>query len=328
VTPRDLIPLFDKLEPAQPAPGGVPAFAVCEIPGHRQKLGKDSDGQPVFLLRADGDREAPIALEHLSIKHGVRCRIHRGAEVAEEDRFTIVQCVRGDRTMHTYFLRAVGSVVLSLGDDAAGPAVSSAMGTLVNLFRAMSRPPRKAIQGLWAELFVIAGSTDPSALIDAWHAVNGELYDFSAGPTRIEVKSCVERSRNHYFRLEQVRPPAGVTAVIASVMVQPLGGGASAHELLQEIRARVSPADRVLTVERLVAEALGSDWATAVSSRFDRQLATESLMFFDARSVPAPPSDLPDGVSEVRFRSRLEGLLAANHGELRATSALFAAVLA
>jgi hypothetical protein len=80
--------------------------------------------------------------------------------------------------------------------------------------------PRKSVQGLWAELFLMARLRDPSALVAAWHSQLGDLYDFSAGSQRIEVKSAIGRIRRHHFTLEQVLPIPRTRVLIASVLVE------------------------------------------------------------------------------------------------------------
>ena len=110
------------------------------------------------------------------------------------------------------------------------------MSRLIELFRAMSEPPRKSVQGLWAELFVISRSHHPSILIDAWHTMIEDQYDFAMGNQRIEIKSFSGDVRNHHFSLEQLHPPTGVIALVGSILVARSQAGESLHDLREKYR--------------------------------------------------------------------------------------------
>ena len=98
------------------------------------------------------------------------------------------------------------------------------MDRLIELFRAMTTPSRKSVQGLWAELFLIAQSRQPTILVDAWHMLPEDRYDFAMDDQRIEVKSFSGSLRQHHFSLEQLQPPEGVKTLIASMLVEGFTG--------------------------------------------------------------------------------------------------------
>ena len=304
---HDLVDLFDSLgRPARDGEGLV--FIGAAIPGSPHRIAKSEDGQPAILLATEGRGHLgtpPFALEHLHIKHGTRCRVQIEAEApAQESTFSIVQCVRGDRALQLHFLRAVGAALLALGPVPTNEQLSESLNALVALFRAMSNLPRKSVQGLWGELFVIAEALEPPELVRRWHTSSGELFDFAAGPARLEVKTAADPIRQHYFRLEQLQR-ADVEIAVASLLVSPSGAGTSAHDLLTEIYSVLREPDLALHVERVVADTLGAQWTTAFSGRFDRELARASLAFFRASDVPAPRCTVPSTVTDIRFRSDL-----------------------
>jgi hypothetical protein len=192
----------------------------------------------------------------------------------------------------------------------------------------MTEPPRKSLQGLWAELFVIAQANDPVTLAGAWHTAPEDLYDFSLGNQRIEVKSARGRVRRHFFTLEQLNPPPGMKLVIASVLIEASGEGVSLVELLEQIRVQLSGrADLMLRVEKVVGLTLGESWRHAIEERFNYRLAEESLSFYEPEQIPQISSDIPSEVSEVRFRSDLTGQHPADTTSLRATQGLIRSAL-
>jgi hypothetical protein len=203
-----------------------------------------------------------------------------------------------------------GFFVEMLGKSPASSAVSDAIRTIVELFRALQQPPRKAVQGLWAEVLLIAESSKPETLIRSWHVLPEDRYDFSSGADRLEVKSTGGAQRVHHFSLEQLRPPAGTTTLVASVRVERSGGGASLEELLAALRHRLTiQADLMLRVEVVVASTLGNSLRAGLRERFDLELARGSVALFDIVQIPTITGPIPREITDVRFRSDLTGLV-------------------
>jgi hypothetical protein len=328
-SPEELLRVFDALRVPPPAQGTGAAYTVHPIRGHpAHYVAKNASGAPTLLLtvssQPDLPRPAPIELEHLMVQHDVECRVILSDSTASTGLFTVVQCVGTDRMLHEYFMRVSSILIPPLPVNASQTDISRAVAQLIELFRAMSAPPRKSLQGLWAELFLITRSRQPVALIRAWHMTPDDRYDFSAGRERVEVKSAVGRVRDHHFSLEQLRPPVSARALIASFFVERAAGGLSIAELADEVRSRVGlHPDLVLHVDRIVTLTLGSGWCRAHDDRFDAELAEDSLAFFDAAAVPSVDPHLPAGVREVRFRSDLTGLSPVNPRQLPGSSSLF-----
>lgn len=332
-TVPDLITLFDSLPPPLGVPGEGTRFSAQPIPGYEQhRLGMGTQGEPSLLLvvnvSAGRARPAPLVLEHLTVQYDIECRIGRRDGATEEGHFTVICCTDGNRTLHTHFLRVVGALVASLGTAPSRLDVGRAVDQLIELFRALEKPPRKTLQGLWAELLVIARAHDPAVLIRAWHATPEDRYDFSMGEQRIEVKSVTGRVRCHYFSLDQLSPPASTNLLIASMLVERAGAGVSILELADVVRARArEDPSLLLHIDRVVALTLGEGWRHAEEERFDRELAEDSLAFFDPDSIPKLGPVMPAGVSEVRFKSDLTASLPMVPARLRAAGGLFRAAL-
>lgn len=329
----DLVTLFDALLPPLASQDQGARFSAQPIPGYeRHRLGKDLHGGPSILIsigEASGDqRVAPIVLAHLTVQNDIDCRIYRLDNSVEEGRFTVVRCTGADRALHVYFLRIVAPVIMALGASPSRAEVSEAINKLAELFHAITRAPRKSLQGLWAELFLIARARDPLMLVKAWHVLPEDRYDFSAGGQRIEVKSASGRIRQHHFTLEQLHPPAGTSVLVASLFVERAGAGTSIAELIEEVRSRVSSDPTlVLQVDRIVGLTLGESWQHAMEDRFDRELAEESLAFFATEDIPKVSPEVPFGVSGISFKSDLTGHDSSDLASLRASEGLFRAVL-
>ena len=244
----------------------------------------------------------PIVLEHISLQHDVECRITHPDGKLETGRFTVLRCTQGDPALDEYFLRVCGTIVAVLGQQPSDLQVRAMMDRVIELFRAINAPPRKTVQGFWAELLVMARSRDVLAMARAWHSLPGDRYDFSRGTQRVEVKAAMGQVRRHYFQLDQVVPVPGTAVIIASLLIQRAGAGTSVRDLLSEVRSAVSAEPPLLLqIDQVSALTLGSGWRQAPDDRFDRELAESSLAFFSPARIPKPDPALPAGVTEVRF---------------------------
>jgi Putative PD-(D/E)XK family member, (DUF4420) len=206
--------------------------------------------------------------------------------------------------------------------------VREALDRLVELFRALERPPRASVLGFWGELFVMSCATDVVTMGRAWHLLPEERFDFSLGSQRLEVKAASGRRREHHFALEQLLPISGTQAIIASLLLERSSAGASISDLLESIRAAArDDAELLLHIDRVVAGALGSAWRRAMDERFDDRLAASTLASFDPGTVPKPTSAPPPEVSDVHFRADLSHCAAMPLEGLREEGGLFEAAL-
>jgi hypothetical protein len=177
------------------------------------------------------------------------------------------------------------------------------------LFQAITSEPASTAQGLWAELALINSSVSPEVLIRAWHSEVDDLYDFSLGTERIEVKSSADKTRCHHFRLEQVDNPPCVHAIVASMILDRAAGGPSLGELWDRCRMHVAASPTLqIKVDAVCFRSLGKHWQKWRETSFDHSRAIASLAFFDASTVPRPATPVPAGVSEIRFVADLSAL--------------------
>lgn len=307
---EDLLSIFKGLP--QPEQGDLQSFTASHLDGTSHRVGKDMSGWPVLLLSTTSGQSGPqIHLEHLEIQHSARCRITSKGKI-EEGIFTVIRCTDANEELANYFFRSIDPVLRALGPSPTWTEISSAITHLVELFRALVQPPTKSVSGLWAELFVIRKARNPIALLNAWHSIPEEKYDFASNTQRIEIKGASQRVRVHHFSLEQLTLPVGCQVVIASLFTDKSGGGMSLADLIQEIKNILSANPELEEkLDRVVAQTLGNSLRQSMTSRFDQQLAQDSLRIFNAESIPKVSETLPVEVSEVHFKvdlSRCEPL--------------------
>lgn len=283
-------------------------FTGVPIPSSSHHLAKDSQGQPVVLfeiLESDG-RPPSIQLQNLQVEHALRCRIRRPDGGHIDSRFSLVRCQSSTLALQQCFFDLIAVLIQELPPTPTASELSQAIERIAALFLALERPPTRAVQGLWGELFLIANSEQPVFLVEAWHTQASEHYDFAIDNFRLEVKTSADRSRNHHFSYAQVYPPDNVHVVIASMFTERTASGPTLGELWDQTRIEVSSNLQLrLKIDEICIQSLGHTWKEARSIRFDSNLASQSLAFYDVQDIPRIPANLPTGLSEVRFRSDL-----------------------
>jgi len=308
----DLLELFKKLNKIDSDSEDIISFSAMAVPGFKDRhLGRDIKGRPVILLETEKPKKIPlnIALENLRVEHSIECRIVDSKGNESRGVFTIICCLSDDDGLKAYFLRVMDSIINTLPSTIKNEDISYAIDRLSALFLALKKPRSKPVRGLWAELFLINSAKNPYQMLEAWHNDLSEHFDFSQRASRIEVKSTGDRVRAHYFSLEQVYPANGVSVLIASLFVEECTNGCSLGELWDKARqVAKNNLDLILKVDKICVETLGSDWERARSLSYDMRLAKQSFRFYRTEDIPKVSDDLPNGVSEVRFRSDLSAV--------------------
>ena len=307
---EDLLSVFFSLPSAQVDRTGRETFVAHSIAGRDQwRVTKGASGQPAVLIAVapsrSGGRQAPVELENLRVEHDVRCSVSDEYGERRLSRFSIIRCLSDDSEVQASFWRTIGGALIGMDRVVGASDLAELVDRLIRLFRLARKPRVRTIRGLWAELFSIMSARDPGMMIEAWHNDAMERFDFSLGYERLEVKSSSTRSREHIFGLEQVHPPSGERVLVASVYVEERASGTSLGSLWDRAADTVSNAVARLKVERICAQTLGRDIGLGRAFCADWAAAADSMTFYDVSDIPRPPSGLPPGVSDVRFRSDL-----------------------
>jgi len=304
----NLVDLFKQLkQPTTKASEKDANFSALPIPDFEShRLAKDINNFPCLLIstqdKTEVKRPAPIKLEYLDVMYDVNCRIsYKGA--LENNRFTVICCKTFDASMQEYFLRTSNTIIELIGDSPTSKQVSKAVDNLVELFRVLKESPKKSVQGIWAEVFLISISSNPLRLLKAWHQEPDDKFDFSEDNQRIEVKSATSStSRKHHFSLEQLNPAKGVEAIVASVFVERVGAGTSLVNLLETVKEKMgNEPEYLLYLEQMIATTLGNNWRQATKDTFDYQLAKKNVKFFNVNAIPSVDINFPKVISKVHF---------------------------
>lgn len=318
---RDLFRVFEKLSSPSACQDGTDVYSTTPlVEVNDWHLGCNSEGQPAVLLslgRSSGERRPlSVRLENLRIEHNVKCRIIDVGGESRLSRYSIIQCRSNLQDIQTCFLRVIASETLELRNDATEADLSSLVEHLLALFRFLSGPGSRTIQGLWAELFTISIARNPSSMVKAWHEEPDEKYDFCWNDIRLDVKSTSDRSRRHFVSLEQAYPPPGTHGIFVSLFACKQSGGLSLGDLWDQVLDSLEDLEDKLKVDRICIESLGGGIVEGRSAMFDKETARDSLMYYDANSIPKPSRTMPIGVSKVRFLSDFDFAKQLDFGEV------------
>ena len=279
------------------------SFSGASLPfTQKHKIGISPEGYPMFFIECNNTNHSlDINLEFISVLFNRTCRLLEGNKQSDNI-YTIISLKTENVDFQQYFLEVVCIVLEQLPERPSHKQLKTEIWKLIELFSRFNRPPRKTIQGLWAELFVIEQAKCPEYLIQSWHSSPDDKFDFNDGQDKIEVKSTSTARRVHSFALEQLNPNRNSNLLIASVFVVQTGRGKNIFDLMDSICKRVQNLQLQFRLNEILSQTLGCDINKVFDFFFDYQQALNTLAFFDFKDIPTISNDnIPEQVSNVRL---------------------------
>lgn len=292
-------------------------YAANPLPFNRRyKIGISENGCPMFFVPSTSTSfSVDINMEMITVLFGRVCKIHDTCY--SEGIYTIITLKTGDIDIQKYFIDIVGILLEQLPDSYSDAILIQEIQKLVNLFSELSQPPRKTIQGLWAELLIIEQSSNPEYLIKSWHVDTNDKYDFNDGQDKLEVKSSVRPERIHHFSIDQLHSNSSSNLLIASVNTTFVGQGVGILELRDRICSKIRDSQIQFRLNEVILKTIGNNMSRVTDVFFDYALAVDSLAFFKAKDIPCIPLErIPLGVTNVHFDSDLTGVSPVNHSKM------------
>lgn len=307
--------LLEQLRAMHGGSSGEGEFMVVPLEGMAHKVGVSAEGYPKFFVCTNDTASSTknTTLEILSVEYNLSCTFIDDNEISVPHYYTVITLRSLDATLQSEFIDIVLLMLQRLPGIPSKREIAIEVENLISIFSAMTCPPRKQIQGLWAELLVIEQSLVPEMVINAWHNTPTSKYDFTLGRDKVEVKSTSGEERKHHFSLDQLNPSRNSRLLIASVVVRESGhgnGGLSVRELYDKICTRVTSIDARMHLYQVIAETIGTDMHKLENVFFDYVEASDTLRFYDSNDVPGINKDgIMPGVSSVGFSSDLTGII-------------------
>ncbi|HVD99554.1 MAG TPA: PD-(D/E)XK motif protein [Cytophagaceae bacterium] len=304
----DLLKIFNDI--SAPKESDRFQFSANPLPNfNNHRIAKDKLANPTILISTsdeDFNYNINLKLKNISVLYNINCNVQQDGALIEQ-RFTVISFVGTESLLKTYFLKLCAALIEAIGNDPAQNMVRKEINRFIEVFRLATEPATKTIQGLWAELFLISESKNPVSLLQCWHSIPQEKFDFNDGLTRVEVKSSGRSVRVHNFSLEQLNPISDTITIVASLFVKTSGNGRSIEELSEKIVSRLD--GRVDLIEKLhfqIAISLGREVNEISKQKFDWHLAKDSLKYYNVNAIPKIAiENVPPLVSEVKFNSDL-----------------------
>ncbi|MEY8868152.1 PD-(D/E)XK motif protein [Meridianimaribacter flavus] len=305
----DLKKIYDKLPlPEKPSSNSFSAKAIKGFENHRiAKNFNDNPSLLIFISEINQDFfVANQNLFNIKVTHNVKCEIETDKKVSQNN-FSVVSYIGQNDDVKDVFLKTCQVLIKSLGQNPSNKKIKQTVDKFIELFKAIKEPPKKSIQGLWSELFLIEQSNIPEKVILGWHSIPEEKFDFSFDKLRIEVKSSATESRTHHFSSAQLNPINNLEIIIASILVNTSASGLSVLDLIMRINNKLDSFPKQKEkLHLLVYSTLGDGIKRINEIKFNYELAKESLRFFKSEDIPKINSkDIPNGVSSVKFVSSL-----------------------
>lgn len=218
----NLIETFDTLTAPETANRNLfNAVTLKEFPF--AKIAISNEGFPVILISSIADAtsfsQKNIRLKYLELTHNAQCK------VSEEGKssfaiYTVIVFKSNQPYLQHYFLGIAETLIKSLSSKPTQKEVIETFKAFVEILKSLSDAPTKTVQGLWSELFLIETSKVPTTLLNYWHCLPEERFDFNADIEKLEVKSSSSLERLHIFASEQLNPSAGKQVIIASIFLK------------------------------------------------------------------------------------------------------------
>ena len=284
---------------------------VISLDGMQHRLGVSVEGYPKYFVHSDGSSSSiqNIIREILSVEFNIPCDLKDDTGTRQKDTFSIITLRTKDKSLQNYFIEIFYMMLQNLPKEPSIRELSIEIESLITIFSALTKPPKKKIQGLWAELLVIEQSKHPEVLINAWHQPTSAKYDFTMGRDKIEVKSTSGESRIHHFSLDQLNPSKNSRLVVASIIIRESAqavDGLSVKNLYERIIEKVTAVNIRLRLYTIIADTIGTDYSKLEEVFYDYTSAVDSLKFYDALQIPRIKKvDVLESVHYVTFSSDL-----------------------
>lgn len=275
------------------------------------KIGISKKGLPIFFIATKDTIETAmdINLKLIQVEYQKNCELISPKGDLNEGIYTIVSLKSASEEMTKYFINTVYYLINQLDLNPSFAQIKAELNNLVDLYRSLSKPPKKTIQGLWTELLFIEQGKNIEYLINSWHQSKNDRYDFNDGIDKIEIKSTSKNERIHRFSLKQLEEVKDVLVIIGSTFTIETGKGFSANDLIESIKVKIKDDSLMLKIYNVVSETMGEEFERIYDIHFDYYLALSSIQYFDVREIPKIKGEaISPSITNVKYDCNLSNI--------------------
>lgn len=306
----DLFKIFQGLR--EQSSGNEDTILVHGIPNRvDHKIGVSKEGLPLFFIATEdtSKNSIDINLKLIQVAFQKNCKLISKEGDKSDGIYTIVSLKTDSEDIGKYFVNTLHNLINQLEINPSFVQIKRELNNLINLFRSLSKPAKKTIQGLWTELLFIDQSIDTEYVIKSWHQGKNDRYDFNDGIDKVEIKSTSKNDRIHRFSLSQLQKIEDTLVIIGSTFAVETGKGKSANDLIESINKKISDPSLMLKIHNTVAETMGDNFQHIFDIYFDYNYALNSILYFNIRDIPKISSEaLPSQITNVKFDCNLSNI--------------------
>ncbi|GGC12563.1 hypothetical protein GCM10011494_34230 [Novosphingobium endophyticum] len=260
-----------------------------------------TDGQlyPALLFAGTpSDERGDIRLRAIDVEFSRDCEIAVEASIPVLGTFTIVRLNESDPEIVRVFLRLLEESFCERQLPVSNREIGDRILEIAELFSRIDGGGD--IVGLWGELYLISLAPSVTNAVRCWSSHKSAKYDFVTDQFALETKTTLKPSRQHRFSIDQLRPGLDMKVYLASLQLTETQAGRTVAELVEEIYGELADAELRNAFFSLCLSKGGPDIYRS-SLRLRPFPDESSLMFFDARELPAPEVGASDPIANVRF---------------------------
>ena len=284
-------------------------FKMMLIPEYKSfYLGIDSDENLVFMIKPNDQSQHETYVssrgKYLDVLFDMECEINSNGHIIN-DSFTILTLKTNNDFYEKIFYSICFDLIEMLGDYPDKLEIINHVEVFRDLFGKALKKANITEIGLWGELLVIESSDDLLLMIDSWHKLPKQTFDFNDGITKLEVKTTTLNERIHSFSLNQLNKAKESSSLICSVLTSQIDLGKSVSDLFEKINSKIPPQYRLKLKDKIM-DVAGSD-LEKFTNKFDYNSANLTMKVYEAKKIPSINSGfIPSEISEVRFNVNLE----------------------
>jgi len=307
---KTIASIFDDLRLANNSQSGI--YAVSEMPSVKyHKIGISELEHPMFFIRSseiNNFKFIDCNLEYISVQYDKQCQLNHGSNTIN-DYYTIISLKTNSFGLQKYFIDIIVMLINELPEIPTITELRAEIDKIINLFTKFMVPPKKSIQGLWAELLIISQASDVDYMLRSWHSNAQDRFDFNDSKDKIEVKSTSRETRVHAFSNNQLNPNTNANLIIASIFVIESGIGYGILDLKNEIENKLVDKSLCFRLNEVIADTLGSEIEKCLNLMFDIQLAIDSVRFYNGSDIPSINAmHIHKSISHVKFDCDLDDI--------------------
>lgn len=273
----------------------------------------DSDGARSLVVAAQKSSKSipSLKLSSLSVEYGISYQLHK-SDTVEQLRVSVLRCLTPDPAIGDLFATFCIALLDALPDEPSDSDLEREVDKWVALFWRLQGPARTTVIGLIGEVTVLDNVEQLADWVRAWHtsATDNLDFAFSAPSLSVEVKATSGQQRVHELSLHQAMPPITEVHYFASVIVELRETGVRLSDVVEELAEKLRGTFESKLFWQAIAEVCGSSLGEFLDARYLRDVARETLRFYEGETIPKPivQLPLPAGVSGLRFRSDFSSL--------------------